>query len=76
MIETMITVIRAAIAAAAIDNRIPAQANCRLRREGARIETMTGYGLSGIRLGLGADFDKPKSGGSGGMTWLGYQNVR
>src|SRR6266481_8051735 len=34
------------------------------------------YGLSGIRLGLGAAFDKPKSGGSGGMTWLGYQKVR
>jgi hypothetical protein len=34
MIETMITtVIRAAIAAAAIDNRTPAQANCRLRRK-------------------------------------------
>lgn len=58
------------------DNRIPAQANCRLRRAGARVETLSGYGLSGIRLGLGADFDKPKSGGSGGMTWLGYQNVR
>jgi hypothetical protein len=69
MIETTITtLIRAAIAAAAIDNRVPAQANCRLRRAGARVETTSGYGLSGIRLGLGADFDKPKSGGSGGMT--------
>jgi hypothetical protein len=26
------------------------------------------HGLSGIRLGLAADFDRPKSAGRGGMT--------
>jgi len=88
MIETTITtVIRTAIAAAAIDSRVPGAGGlppapgtpiqCIDRTPNdLGLRRLNGYGLSGIRFGLGADFDKPKSGGSGGMTWLGYQNVR